>query len=103
MRQASDSTPADDPLGESMRRLLRFVRGNNSGTGSQPAPQSSSHLLAGNPLQDRVVETLQRASSVDEDTILMTTVDGRLPNYGQRGVSISISSNSSNGSQGSPE
>ncbi|CAM9172126.1 unnamed protein product [Ectocarpus fasciculatus] len=98
VRQVSDSTPADDPLGESMRRLLRFVRGNNSGTGGQPVPQSSSHLLAGNPLQDRVVETLQRSSSVDEDTILMTTVDGGLPNYGQRGVSISISSNSSNGS-----
>lgn len=100
--QLSDSTPADDPLGESMRRLLGFVRGNSSGTGTrQPMPQASSHLLAGDPSQDRVVETLRRASSVDEDTILLNTVDGGFPNYGQRGVSISISSNSSNNS--SPE
>ncbi|CAM9538707.1 unnamed protein product [Ectocarpus sp. 12 AP-2014] len=100
--QVSDSTPADDPLGESMRRLLGFVRGDSSGTGMrQPMPQASSHLQAGGPARDRVVEALRSASSVDEDTILLTTADGGLPNYGQRGVSISISSNSSNNS--SPE
>lgn len=88
--EVSDSTaPADDPLDESMRRLLggfasfNAINTTNSNssvnasceTDSGETAAESSALLADspNPVADRVVGTLRRRSSVDEDTILLTT------------------------------
>ena len=80
----NSTSPADDPLGESMRRLLGGFAGFNATASSNSSINSnanasvgtaaeSSSLLTGNPVADRTVGTLRRRSSVDEDTILLTT------------------------------
>eukprot|EP00903_Cladosiphon_okamuranus_P012927 g12070.t1 len=90
---SGSTDPAEDPLGESLRRLLggfaSFASFNDTNTTysnsnanssanantSGEATARSSALLADNPnpVADRVVGTLRRRSSVDEDTILLTT------------------------------
>lgn len=94
MAEVSSSTsPADDPLGESMRRLLggfasfnaaTTTNTNTNGTvniSGETATESSS-LLVGNPVADRTV--LRHRSSFDEDTILLTT-GVTVANYGDGG------------------
>lgn len=58
-----------------MRRLMSFVTGNNranSGGGGDGK----------NPVQDREVGTLRRRSSVDENTVLLTTGVAPVADYG---------------------